>query len=119
MVADGSSSIQSYIDELVNKIDAMSSAHRTRLIKKWAKSEHFPSPKFMAAMFSSMMIFGQLYPYDGELEAYNDSEHIAKKQKQEWFWYNSIMHTSAVNAPKGFPRHMPPHGDDKWPTDSE
>lgn len=64
MVADGSSSIQAYLEELVNKIDGMSSTHRTNLIKKWGSKEHFPSPKFMAAMFASMQIFGQLYPYD-------------------------------------------------------
>lgn len=64
MVADGNGSLQSYLEELVNKIDGMGSYHRTRLIKKWARTEHFPAPKFMAAMFASMKIFGQLYPYD-------------------------------------------------------
>lgn len=65
MIADGNGSFQSYLDELVNKIDGMGSYHRTRLIKKWSRKEHFPSVKFMAAMFASMKIFGQLYPYDG------------------------------------------------------
>lgn len=64
MVADGNGTLQSYLDELVNKIDGMGSYHRTRLIKKWSRTEHFPAPKFMAAMFASMKIFGQLYPYD-------------------------------------------------------
>jgi hypothetical protein len=91
MVGDGSTTIQNYLDELVNKVDGMSSVHRTRLIKKWAKNEHFPSPKFMAAMFSSMMIFGQLYPYD-------DGDRDVRKS--EWFWYNSITHTKAVQLPK-------------------
>ena len=63
MVADSNSSFQSYLDELVSKIEGMGSVHRTRLIKKWSQ-EHFPSPKFMAAMFASMKIFSQLYPYD-------------------------------------------------------
>lgn len=36
MVADGNGSFQSYIEELVNKIDGMGSYHRVRLIKKWS-----------------------------------------------------------------------------------
>lgn len=111
MVADGSSSIQSYLEELVNKIDGMSSVHRTNLIKKWGKYEHFPSPKFMAAMFASMQIFGQLYPYD---------DGAKDPRKQQWFWYNSIVHSLDPNHSK-YP-HMPPHDGDKWPeyaTDTE
>jgi hypothetical protein len=94
MIGDGSSAIQSYIDELVNKIDGMSSEHRTRLIKKWSTKEHFPSPKFMAAMFASMQIFGQLYPYD-----FGDEDPRKVDGSREWFWYNSIMHTHAVTPP--------------------
>ncbi len=63
MVGDANNSFQSYLDELVNKVDGMGSFHRTRLIKKWSKL-HFPDPKFMVAMMASMKIFGQLYPGD-------------------------------------------------------
>lgn len=86
----------------------MGGYHRTRMIKKWSKL-HFPDPKFMAAMFASMQIFGQLYPYDG-IEG--------EKPKQNWSWYNSITHTHAVPLPDGWPPHMPPHGDEKWPKNS-
>ncbi len=111
MVADGNGTLQSYLDELVNKIDGMGSYHRTRLIKKWSRTEHFPAPKFMAAMFASMKIFGQLYPYDfGEKEKQNyrnsDGSH-------EWFWYNSICHSLDRNHAK-YP-HMPPHHGEPWP----
>lgn len=107
MVGDANSTFQSYLDELVNKIDGMGSYHRTRMIKKWAKSEHFPSAKFMAAMFASMQIFGQLYPYD-------DGD--ADPRKQEWFWFNSICHSLDPNHanPQKYP-HMPPHGNEPWP----
>lgn len=85
----------------------MGSAHRTKLIKKWARSEHFPSAKFMAAMFASMHNFGQLYPYDdGEKDPRN-------KNNQEWFWYNSIAHSLDPHHAK-YP-HMPPHKGEKWP----
>jgi len=62
MVADGNGSFQSYLNELVEKIDGMGTHHRTRLIKKWSTKEQFPSVKFMAAMMASVKIFGQLYP---------------------------------------------------------
>ncbi len=113
MVADGNSSFQSYLDELVNKIDAMGSYHRTRLIKKWATKEHFPSPKFMAAMFASMKIFGQLYPYDFDESNYQTEGDKKKGKKSQWFWYNSICHSIDPDGHK-WP-HMPPHGDEKWP----
>lgn len=104
MVADGNSSFQSYLNELVEKIDGMGSHHRTRLIKKWSTKEHFPSVKFMAAMCASMQIFGQLYPYDdGEKDP----------RKQEWFWYNQICH-SIDPSHKKHP-HMPPHKGEPWP----
>lgn len=108
MVADGNGTLQSYLDELVNKIDGMGSYHRTRLIKKWSRTEHFPAPKFMAAMFASMKIFGQLYPYDfGDKEEQNyknsDGSH-------EWFWYNSINHSLGHKH-----EHMPPHAGEPWP----
>lgn len=83
----------------------MGSFHRTRLIKKWAKKEHFPSVKFMAAMMSSMKIFGHLYPYsfDGDYEDDHGSH--------DWFWYNSINHALGHKHP-----HMPPHEGDEWPS---
>ena len=115
MVADGSSSIQAYLDELVNKVDSMSSLHRTTLIKKWSRSEHFPSPKFMAAMFASMQIFGQLYPYD-----FGEKDYLNPDGTHEWFWYTSICHSLDPNHKK-YP-HMPPHAGQKWPaewTDTE
>jgi len=85
----------------------MGSAHRTRMIKKWSQSEHFPSPKFMAAMFASMQIFGQLYPYD---------EGKKDPRKQEWFWFNSICHALDPHHSnsKKYP-HMPPHAGEPWP----
>ncbi len=89
----------------------MGSYHRTRMIKKWAQSEHFPSPKFMAAMFASMKIFGQLYPYDDGVDDVRSSH-----GNKEWFWYNSMTHTGAMPLPEGWPSHMPPHNGDKWPT---
>lgn len=104
MVADGNSSFQSYLDELVNKVDAMGSYHRTRLIKQWASNEHFPSAKFMAAMFASMQIFGQLYPYEFNEK---DPRHGA------WFWYGQICHSIDPNHSK-YP-HMPPHDGSPWP----
>jgi len=111
MVADGNGSFQSYLDELVNKIDGMGSYHRTRLIKKWTKKEHFPSVKFMAAMFASMKIFGQLYPYDYEEDAYSVN---GKADGKNWFWYNSICH--AIDPSHSKYPHMPPHGNDPWPS---
>lgn len=105
MVAEGSSSIQSYLDELVNKIDGMGSYHRTRLIKKWSKKEHFPSVKFMAAMMASMQIFGKLYPYD-----FGENDYKNKDGTYEWFWYNSISHSLGHKYP-----HMPPHAGEPWP----
>jgi hypothetical protein len=113
MVADGNGSLQSYLDELVNKIDGMGSYHRTRLIKRWAHKEHFPSPKFMAAMFASMKIFGQLYPYDFEESGYENLHDKDKKTKHEWVWYNSICHSLDPNHAK-YP-HMPPHHGEPWP----
>lgn len=110
MVADGNGSFQSYLDELVNKIDGMGSYHRTRLIKKWAHKEHFPSPKFMAAMFASMKIFGQLYPYDFDGDGYENLHDDNKKTKHEWVWYNSINHSLGHKYP-----HMPPHHGEAWP----
>lgn len=107
MVADGNGSFQSYLDELVNKVDGMGSYHRGRLIKKWSKKEHFPSVKFMAAMMSTMKIFGQLYPWDGGGNDYKTGD------SNEWFWYNSICHSLDPSHNK-YP-HMPPHGGDKWP----
>lgn len=86
----------------------MGSYHRTRLIKKWSTKEHFPSVKFMAAMFASMKIFGQLYPYDGGGNEYKTGG------SNEWFWYNSICHALDPSHTK-YP-HMPPHGGDSWPT---
>ncbi len=113
MIADGNGSLQSYLDELVNKIDGMGSYHRTRLIKRWAHKEHFPSPKFMAAMFASMKIFGQLYPYDFEESGYENLHDKDKKTKHEWVWYNSICHSLDPNHAK-YP-HMPPHHGEPWP----
>jgi hypothetical protein len=110
MVADGNGSFHSYLDELVNKIDGMGSYHRTRLIKKWSKKEHFPSVKFMAAMMASMKIFGQLYPYDYEDDAYSVDGTANGKQ---WFWYNSICHSLDPNHSQ-YP-HMPPHAGEPWP----
>lgn len=101
MVAESNSSFHSYLDELVNKIDGMGSHHRARLIKKWGTKEHFPSPKFMAAMFATMQIFGQLYPYD---------EGKKDPRKQQWFWYDKINHSLGHKYP-----HMPPHGNKPWP----
>lgn len=104
MVADGNSSFQSYLNELVEKIDNMGSYHRTKLIKKWATKEHFPSVKFMAAMMASMQIFGQLYPYDeGEKDP----------RAGEWFWYRQITHSLDPDHKK-YP-HMPLHEGDSWP----
>jgi hypothetical protein len=111
MVWDANSSFQSYLDELVQKIDNMGSYHRTRMIKKWSKL-HFPDPKFMAAMFASMHVFGQLYPYDTGGDDYKIGG------SNEWFWYNSITHTGAVPVPDGWPPHMPPHWDQQWPKNS-
>lgn len=108
MVADGNSSFQSYLDELVNKIDNMGSYHRTRLIKKWSTKEHFPSVKFMAAMMASMKIFGQLYPYDFGNDDYRNPDGT-----HEWFWYNSICHSLDPDHKK-YP-HMPPHAGEPWP----
>jgi len=105
MVADFNNSFQSYIDELVNHIDGMGSAHRTKLIKKWARTEHFPAAKFMAAMFASMHNFGQLYPYD------DGAKDPRNKNGQDWFWYNSIVHSLGHNK---YP-HMPPHQGQEWP----
>lgn len=107
MIADGNGSFQSYLDELVNKIDGMGSYHRTRLIKKWSRKEHFPSVKFMAAMFASMKIFGQLYPYDGGWDDYKSGG------SNEWFWYNSICHSIDPSHSKY--KHMPPHAGEPWP----
>lgn len=117
MVADANGSFQSYLDELVNKIDGMGSYHRTRLIKKWARSEHFPSAKFMAAMMASMAIFGQLYPYNNDKDDPRNKDHHGHPC-HEWFWYNSIAHTNAVPLPVGWPSHMPPHHGYKWPSNS-
>lgn len=110
MIADGNGSFQSYLDELVNKVDGMGSYHRGRLIKKWSTKEHFPSVKFMAAMMSTMKIFGQLYPGDGGGNDYKNSD-----GSHGWFWYNSICHALDPNHsnPEKYP-HMPPHGHD-WP----
>ena len=105
MIADGNGTFQSYLDELVNKVDGMGSYHRARLIKKWSKKEHFPSPKFMAAMFASMKIFGNLYPGDDK-DSYLDDH-----GSSDWFWYNSINHALGHKYP-----HMPPH-DGSWPKD--
>lgn len=105
MVADGNSSFQSYLNELVEKIDGMGSFHRTKLIKKWASKEHFPSVKFMAAMCASMQIFGQLYPYDFGGDDYKNPDGT-----HEWFWYNSINHSLGHKH-----QHMPPHGE--WPAE--
>lgn len=107
MVADGNGSFQSYLNELVEKVDGMGSYHRSRLIKKWSKKEHFPSPKFMAAIMASMKIFGQLYPYDGGGDEYKSGG------SNEWFWYNSICHSIDPNHGK-YP-HMPPHEGEEWP----
>jgi hypothetical protein len=106
MIADGNGSFQSYLDELVNKVDGMGSYHRGRLIKKWSRKEHFPSVKFMAAMMSTMKIFGQLYPWDRWEKDYKNSD-----GSHEWFWYNSICHSLDPNHsnPEKYP-HMPPHG---------
>jgi len=106
MVADGNSSFHSYLDELIQKIDGMGSYHRTKLIKKWSKKEHFPSVKFMAAMCASMQIFGKLYPYDYGKDDYKDPH----TQSHEWFWYNSISHSLGHAYP-----HMPPHHGEPWP----
>lgn len=110
MVADGNGSFQSYLNELVEKVDGMGSYHRARLIKKWATKEHFPSVKFMAAMMASMKIFGHLYPYDFD-EDYT-LEHNGHKSN-EWFWYNSICHALDPDHRK-YP-HMPPHHGEPWP----
>ena len=104
MVADGNSSFQSYLDELVNKVDSMGSYHRTRLIKQWSRNEHFPSAKFMAAMFASMQIFGQLYPYE-----FDEKD----PRNGEWFWYGQICHSIDPSHSK-YP-HMPPHAGSPWP----
>lgn len=110
MVANSNNSFQSYLDELVNMIDGMWSKHRTNLIKKWARSEHFPSAKFMAAMFASMHNFGQLYPYDdGKSDPRAKDSH--GHQIEWWFWYNSIVHS--VDPSHSSHPHMPPHGE--WP----
>jgi hypothetical protein len=111
MVADGNGSFQSYLDELVNKIDGMGSFHRTRLIKKWSTKEHFPSVKFMAAMMASMKIFGKLYPYDFGEDDYSYDDH--GKKKNEWFWYNSITHSLDPHHAK-YPK-MPPAKGAAWP----
>ncbi len=120
MVGDANNSFQSYLDELVNKVDGMGSYHRGRLIKKWSKL-HFPDPKFMAAMMASMKIFGQLYPQDeGDKDPRVVDLHGHKVR--DWFWYNSITHAIGRKIlPDGWPEHMPPdasHGD-KWPTDND
>jgi len=117
MVADSNGSFQSYLDELVNKIDAMGSYHRTRLIKKWAATEHFPAPKFMAAMFASMNNFGQLYPYNQDKEDARNKDHNGNPC-HEWFWYNSIRHSAGI-AKEGFPMHMPVHPPEKPPQNSQ
>lgn len=114
MVADSNNSFQSYVDELVNKIGGMGSVHRTKLIKKWARSEHFPSAKFMAAMFGSMTEFGQLYPYD---DGFDDKKKDPRNTDHHghhckgWFWYNSIAHSIGPDKYK----HMPPHEGEEWP----
>jgi len=109
MVANSNNSFQSYIDELVNMIDGMGSMHRTKLIKKWARSEHFPAAKFMAAMFASMHNFGQLYPYDDGAKDARATLHGHKCR--DWFWYNNIVHSLGETK---YP-HMPPHKGEKWP----
>lgn len=112
MVADSNNSFQSYVDELVNKIGDMGSVHRTKLIKKWARSEHFPSAKYMAALFASMTEFGQLYPYD---DGFNDKNKDPRNTDHHgghckgWFWFNGISEALG----KGI--HMPPHDGQKWP----
>lgn len=108
MVADSNNSFQSYLDELVNKVEGMGSYHRTRLIKKWGKSEHFPAAKFMAAMFASMKIFSQLYPYDSD-----DGDYEDKHGHTQWYWYNSIVHSLGK-----YP-HMPPHKGEDWPKECQ
>jgi len=35
MISESNNSFQSYLDELVQKIDDMSSSHRAKLITKW------------------------------------------------------------------------------------
>lgn len=116
MVADANGSFNAYLEELVNKIDSMGSYHRTRLIKKWARTEHFPAPKFMAAMFASMNNFGQLYPYNWEDD---DPRNFNPEGKRcEWFWYNSIRHAAGI-VMEGFPSHMPAHPPEKPPTNKE
>ena len=110
MIGDANSSFQSYLEELVSKVDSMGGHHRTRMIKKWSKL-HFPDPKFMAAMMASMKIFGQLYPYDDGKDDARQNSH-----GKDWFWYNSIMHTGCIAASKeDFPAHMPPHDGQPWP----
>ena len=112
MVGDSSSTIQSYLNELVERIDGMASHHRTRLIRKWGKY-HFPDPKFMASLFASMQIFGQLYPYD-----FDDDKNDPRVQ--DWYWYNNVMHSGGLDHldPKKYPRHMPPHSEEEWPVDN-
>lgn len=112
MVANSNNTFQSYLDELVTMIDGMGSKHRTNLIKKWARSEHFPSAKFMAAMFASMHNFGQLYPYDyDEDDPRSKDSHGTKIDG--WFWYTSIVHS--VDPRHSTHPHMPPHDGQEWP----
>lgn len=121
MIGDANNTFQSYLDELVDRIEGMGSAHRSRLIKKWSKL-HFPDPKFMAAQMASMKIFGHLYPaymaWSGDYETWHG--HGEDKKGTEWFWYNSMMHTGAFNHldSKKYPHHMPV-SEDKWPKDAE
>ncbi len=106
MVADGNGSFQSYLDELVNKIDGMGSYHRVRLIKKWS-SYHFPDPKFMAAMFASFHNFSHLYPYD---------DGSKKDSRGQWHFYNNVRHVVTNVDEKQFPHHMP---HEPYPVDKE
>ena len=64
----------------------------------------------MAAMFASMQIFGQLYPYD-----FDDEDDV---RRQDWYWYNNVRHATPADEKK-YPHHMPPHNENDWPLDSE
>jgi hypothetical protein len=89
MVADGNGSFQSYLDELVNKIDGMGSYHRVRLIKKWSS------------------YFSHLYPYD---------DGSKKDSRGQWHFYNNVRHVVTNVDEKQFPHHMP---HEPYPVDKE
>lgn len=67
----------------------------------------------MAAMFASMQIFGQLYPYDFADSGYANRNDPNEKTRHEWVWYNSIVHSIDPSHSR-YP-HMPPHHGEPWP----